>query len=84
MGSISVLIVDYSPYIRASIRSILEAHADVEVVGDVSDGQSAISMAERLRPNVILVDAQMPGMDGVEVTRRIKFVVPESKLLILS
>ena len=84
MGTIRVLIVDDSQYIRASLRSILQAHADVEVVADVGDGPAAVSTAEKKRPDVVLMDAQMPGMSGVEATRLVKSISPGSKVLFLA
>jgi len=84
MQKIRVLIVDDNAAVRDGLRSILSAHADIEVVGDAVDGLDAVAKANGLSPNVILMDAQMPGMNGVEATRRIKAHFPEIKILFLT
>ena len=67
--SIDLLIVDDQPLLRAGFRMILEAEADLRVVGEAVDGRSAVEAARRLRPDVVLMDIRMPVMDGVEATR---------------
>ena len=67
--SIDLLIVDDQPLLRAGFRMILEAEADLRVVGEAADGRSAVEAARRLRPDVVLMDIRMPVMDGVEATR---------------
>jgi DNA-binding NarL/FixJ family response regulator len=69
--SISVLIVDDQALVRTGFRMILEAEADLEVVGEAGDGLQAIDEARRLRPDVILMDVRMPELDGIEATRRL-------------
>jgi len=69
--SISVLIVDDQALVRTGFRMILEAETDLEVVGDAADGLQAIDEAQRLRPDVILMDVRMPELDGIEATRRL-------------
>ncbi len=66
----TVLIVDDHPSFRASAQAILEAEG-FEVVGEAEDGESAIEAARRLQPDVVLLDVQLPDMDGFEVTRRL-------------
>lgn len=66
----SVLIVDDHPAFRDSARSLLKADG-FDVVGDAEDGASAIAAAERLRPDVVLLDIQLPDIDGFEVARRL-------------
>lgn len=84
LDKIRVLIVDDSPAIRESIHSILRSHVDIEVVGTCSSGQEAICDAIRLQPHVVLVDAQMPQMDGVETTRKVKEKVPEARIIFMA
>ena len=79
-----VLVVDDSSVVRDALRSILRAHPDLEVAGEAVDGVEALDKAERLQPDVILMDAQMPKMDGVEATRHIKERLPETKILFLT
>ncbi|MBE0009742.1 MULTISPECIES: response regulator [unclassified Arthrobacter] len=68
---IRVLLVDDHAAIRAGMRFILEAASDVEVVGEASDGNAAVANATALRPDVVLMDVRMPGMDGIAATRTI-------------
>lgn len=83
-GNIFVLIVDDSPAISDSLLSILSSHGDIEVIGVASNGEEAVARATEHRPDVILMDAQMPGMDGVEATRIIKQRVPKTKVLFMA
>src|SRR5881397_2213266 len=69
--SLGVLIVDDQALVRAGFRMILEAEEDVEVVGEAADGADAVTEAQRLRPDVVLMDVRMPQVDGIEATRRL-------------
>lgn len=69
--SIRVVVADDQDLVRAGLVMILGAQPDLEVVGEAADGQEALDVATRLRPDVLLVDIRMPGLDGVEVTRRL-------------
>ena len=69
--SISVLIADDQPLMRAALRTCLGAEPDITVVGEASDGAAAVRLTEQLRPAVVVMDVRMPILDGIEATRRV-------------
>jgi DNA-binding NarL/FixJ family response regulator len=80
---IRILLVDDQSLLRMGFRLILEAEADIEVIGEAADGAAAVSMAAVLRPDVVLMDVRMPGIDGIQATAEI-MAGPASKVLILT
>ncbi len=70
--------------VRQGLHSILEKHPGIEVVAEAGDGREAVSAAEALNPDVVLMDFSMPGLNGLEATRQIKQRVPNTKILILT
>jgi DNA-binding NarL/FixJ family response regulator len=79
-----VVIADDSSAVRNGLQSILRAYPDIDVVGEATDGLDALAKAKELRPDVILIDAQLPGLSGADATRRIKERWPEVKVLFLT
>jgi DNA-binding NarL/FixJ family response regulator len=83
-GTISVLLVDDQPLLRKGFRMVLEEEEGIVVVGEGSDGASALDLVGRLHPDVVVMDVRMPGMDGIEATRAIVATEPRSRILILT
>jgi DNA-binding NarL/FixJ family response regulator len=81
---IRLLVCDDHPVVRAGLRGVLRSQPDFEVVAEASDGTQAVELARRLRPDVVLMDLRMPGMDGVAATGRIKDEHPEVQVLVLT
>ncbi|HMA33535.1 MAG TPA: response regulator transcription factor [Chloroflexia bacterium] len=79
-----VLIVDDHPIFRQGVRYTLEASGEFEVVGEAADGQRAIQIAEQLSPDVMLVDINLPGLNGLEVARVVRRRLPQTALIILT
>ena len=83
-NKISVLLVDDHSLVRRGFRRILEDARDITVVGEASDGAEAVKLAEQLRPQLIVMDCALPGMSGLDATRRILHELPETAVLMLS
>jgi DNA-binding NarL/FixJ family response regulator len=81
---VRILIADDHPVIRKTVRQILEAHPRLEVIGEAVDGRKAIEQAERLKPDVVVLNVSMPELNGIEAAREIRTKVPESAIVILS
>ena len=81
---ISCLIVDDHEVVREGLRLSLSRAPNIRVVGEASDGQTAVAMAERRRPDVVIMDVRMPGMDGLEATKLLTEKVPDSAVLIFT
>ena len=81
---IRVLLADDHQIVRESLKTAMEREGSVQVVGEAEDGRRAVAMAQELKPQVVLMDIHMPGLNGTEATRQIKEQNPEIKVLVLS
>jgi len=81
---ISVLLVDDHSLVRRGFRRMLEDEADIRVVGEASDGEEAIKLAREFKPQVIVMDCALPGINGLQATRKILQLLPETLVLMLS
>jgi len=81
---IRILLVDDHKLIRVGLRNILDAHADIEVVGEAGDGEEGLRLARELKPDVVVLDINMPEMNGVEATRKLARLDPAPRILIVS
>ena len=84
MKRITVLMADDNREVRKAFRIILEAEADLEVVGEANNGKHAVTLVKKLRPDLVLMDVSMPLLNGLEATRQILKAHPATKILMLS
>ena len=84
MNPIQVLIADDHPVFRHGMRAVLEAAPDTVVVGEATTGDEAITLAKQLRPDVIMMDLQMPHLNGIDATRRLRQVNPDAHVLVVT
>ena len=82
--TIRVVIADDQTLVRAGFRMILDARDDIEVVGDAENGDEAVAVVEALAPDVVLMDVRMPGVDGIDATRRIVTGGSPARIVILT
>ena len=82
--TLRILLADDHPVVRAGLRALIDTIEDLEVVGEAADGEQALRETLLLRPDVVLMDVRMEGVDGVEATRRIRAAVPDTAVLMLT
>jgi DNA-binding NarL/FixJ family response regulator len=83
-STVRVLIVDDDPLVRSGLAMILRGAGDLDVVGEAADGREAQSLAERLHPDVVLMDVNMPGVDGLTATERLRARTGAPEVLVLT
>ena len=83
-SSIRILLIDDQTTIRQALQMLLEREPGFEIVGGAADGETGVAFVERLKPDVVLVDIEMPGIDGIETTRIIKDRFPYTNILVLT
>jgi DNA-binding NarL/FixJ family response regulator len=81
---IKILLADDHRILRDGLRSLLAQQPDITVVGEASDGETAVTLARNLQPDLVIMDVVMPGLDGVAATRQIRSACPETKVIALS
>jgi two-component system response regulator NreC len=84
MSMTTIVLADDHHVVRQGLRSLLDAEPDFSVVGETGDGVEAAQLAERLRPDVLVLDLMMPGLNGLEVTRQVSQRSPQTRVVILS
>jgi DNA-binding NarL/FixJ family response regulator len=84
MAALRLLLADDHEIVRKGLRSVLEAQRDCEVVGEAADGRQAVALAKELSPDIVILDISMPLLNGLEATRQILKIRPQTKVLILT
>ncbi|HZE75313.1 MAG TPA: response regulator transcription factor [Gemmatimonadales bacterium] len=84
MSKLRVMLADDHLVVREGLKALINREADMEVVGEVSDGLEVTATAERTRPNVVVMDVSMPHLNGMEATRQLRETLPETRVLALS
>src|SRR5512142_833202 len=84
MSKIRILLADDHAMVRQGFRLILSSQTDLEIVGEAGNGREAVELAEKLRPDVVVMDVAMPELNGIEATRRLSDNAPRTRVLALS
>jgi DNA-binding NarL/FixJ family response regulator len=82
--TVSILIADDHDVVRRGLKSLLQSHSDWQVCGEASDGREAVELAKKLKPQIVILDASMPVLSGIEATRQIIAALPRTEILIVS
>jgi DNA-binding NarL/FixJ family response regulator len=81
---VKILLADDHTIVRQGLKLILSAHSDLEVVGEAANGREAVELADKLRPDIVLMDVQMPELNGIDATRKMVAANPRIRILVLS
>jgi len=84
MSKTTVVLADDHAIVRQGLRAVLEAASEFNVVGEAADGLQVLDLVEQLRPNVLVLDVMMPGLNGLEITRQVRIRCPQTRVVILS
>ena len=84
MAKIRIVLADDHVILRQGTRQLLEHEPDMEVVGEASDGAEAVQLVSKLKPDIVIIDVAMPRMNGIEATKKIKEILPGTKILVLT
>ncbi|MDD5399344.1 MAG: response regulator transcription factor, partial [Dehalococcoidia bacterium] len=84
MEKVRILLAEDHKVVREGTRRLLESQADFEVVGEASDGIEAVELAKKLRPAIIIMDVSMPRLNGIEATKQVKALYPNTAILVLT
>ena len=79
-----ILLADDHTIVRQGLKLIISSHADLQVIGEAANGREVLELAEKLKPDLILMDVAMPELNGIEATRRLHQISPRTKVLVLS
>ena len=81
---IKIFLADDHTIVRQGLAKLLEAESDLEVIGEAEDGREAVNKVQKLKPDIVIMDIAMPLLNGIEATRQIKKILPQTKIIILS
>jgi DNA-binding NarL/FixJ family response regulator len=84
MGNIKVMLVDDHPLFRQGLRRVLEAETDIEVISELDEGTSALSVARQMAPDVLITDINLPGMNGLQITQAVTAAIPNLAVIVLT
>ena len=82
-SKIEIIIVDDHGLLRAGLKNIIEQKANMQVIGEASDGREGIKIVSKLLPDVVVIDVAMPGLNGIEATKRLKEIKPSILILVI-
>jgi DNA-binding NarL/FixJ family response regulator len=84
VNPVRVLIVDDDDQFRLAVRALLEQHAQLEVVGEAPNGEAAVKLVPEVTPDLVLMDYEMPRMDGIEATKAVRQLAPATRVVVVS